>query len=106
MSPRKEEESRMDKSSKRIAHNSRRGEDVKKRSKRESPRKTSREDQGRRESTNSRRCTETQRKTSSSRRSMGYNKGRTRGKEVAVAKELPRGKPEDTDQEVEVTFEA
>ena len=53
------------------AHSSRRGKDVKKRSKRESPRKTSRETPGRRESNISRRSTETQRKTSSSRGSMG-----------------------------------
>ena len=79
---------------------------MKKRSKRESPRKTSREALGRRESNNSRRSTETQRKTSSLRGSTGYNRGRTRGKEVAVTEKLPRDQPEDTDQELEVTFEA
>ena len=37
---------------------------------------------------------------------MGYNRVRTRGKEVAVAEEPPRDQPEDRDQELEVTFEA
>ena len=88
------------------SHSSRRGENVKKRFKRESLRKTSRETLGRRESNNSRRSTETQRKTSSSRGSTGYNRGRTRGKEVAITEESPRDQPEDTDQELEVTFAA
>ena len=79
---------------------------MKKWSKKESPRKTSREAPGRRESNNSRRSTETQRKTSNLRGPMGYNRGRTRGKEVAVTEESPRDRPEDTDQELEVTFAA
>ena len=83
---------------------------MKKRSKRESPRKTSREAPGRRESTNSRRSTKTRRKASNSRDtsnrgSTGYNRGKPRGKEVSVAEELPRDKPEDMDQEVEVTLD-
>ena len=65
----------------------------------------------RRESTNSRRSTEARRKASNSRDtsnrgSTGYNRGKPRGKEVSVAEELPRDKPEDKDQEVEVTFDA
>ena len=79
---------------------------MKKRSKRDSPRKTSRETPGRRRSNKSRRNTEGQRKTSSSRGHTGYNRGRVRDKEVAVAKESPGDRPEDTDQELEVTFAA
>ena len=64
----------------------------------------SRESQGRRDSTYSRRNTETQRKTLISRESSGYSRGRTRGQEVSVSEELPKDQPEDTDQELEVTF--
>ena len=95
-SPRKEG-SRADESSKRKAqeqhkaftssNKSTRDKDMKKMTKRESPRKTPKEAPVRRESTNSRRSTEARRKASnirdtSNRGSTGYNRSKPRGKEV------------------------
>ena len=73
------------------------GGEVKKRSKKDLPRKLSKESQGRRDPTYSRRNTEAQRKSSSSVGPSDYSQIKTRGQEREVSGELPKDQPEDTD---------